>query len=85
MAINDAHHWRDSIRQARFFFVDAIAALPLLFVFLHIRGWTIMLALSVMIFFAILEKFKFTVPVFTRFVRSTLAGPTKYARPWWRE
>lgn len=78
-------HWRDSSRQARFFFVDAIAAVPLLFVLMHIRLWTFMIALSVMVFFAILEKFKFTVPVFFRFTRSYLAGPTKAARPWWRE
>ncbi|MBT4963099.1 MAG: phosphoesterase [Francisellaceae bacterium] len=83
--VNDNSHWRDSSRQARFFIVDALAAVPLLFVFLHIRLWTVMIALSIMVFFSILEKFQFTVPVFFRFVRSFLAGPVKASRPWWRE
>lgn len=78
-------HWRDSARTPRFFFVDALAALPLILVLLHIRLWTFMLALAVMAFFMILEHFKFTVPVFFFWLKATLAGPLRIASPWWRE
>ena len=76
-------HWRDSSRRARFFIMDAYAAFPLLFFLLHIRLWTFIACLAAMCFFAILERFGFTLPVFKRFARSYLAGPVRYARPWW--
>ena len=83
--INDDRHWRDSARPARFFFVDAAAAFPFLIMFLHLKLWTFLLVIILMIFFAILERFKFTIPVFFRWLKSSIAGPLKMARPWWRE
>lgn len=77
--------WRDSARDARFFFVDANAAFPLVLFLLHIRWWTFLLAIVSILFFAILERFKFTVPIFFRWARSTIAGPIRVARPSWRE
>ncbi len=82
---SDDTHWRDSARQARFFFVDAYAAFPILIMFLHIKLWTLLITIGFIIFFAILERFKFTIPVFARWLKSTIAGPLKIARPWWRE
>jgi len=77
--------WRDSARDPRFFIVDANAAFPLVLFLLHIRLWTFLLAIASIIFFGILERFKFTVPIFFRWVRSTIAGPIRVARPTWRE
>lgn len=76
-------HWRDSSRRPRFFMIDAYATFPLLIFFLHIKLWTFTLCLIVTIFFFILERFGFTLPIFKRFIRSYLAGPIRYARPWW--
>lgn len=84
MAILESTHWRDAARTPRFFFMDAFAAFPLLLFLLHIRLWTFLLALGFIAFFAILERFKFTLPVFFRFVRSFLAGPLRMAKPWWK-
>lgn len=85
MAATDASaHWRDSARNARFFIVDAYAAFPLVLVLVHMRLWTFMTAIIVMAFFMVLERFKFTVPVFIRWTKSTLAGPIKQADTWWR-
>ena len=78
-------HWRDAARTPRFFMVDAFAAFPLVFMLLHLKFWTFMLAVVAIIFFAILERFKFTLPVFKRWLRSTLAGPIRYSYPWWRQ
>ena len=85
MAVAPAAYWRDSARQPRFFMVDAMAAIPLVLFLLHIRMWTLYISVATMIFFSILERFNFTVPVFMRFVRSFLAGPIRVAKPVWRE
>ncbi len=77
--------WRDSARRPRFFVVDAYAALPMVLFFVHIRWWTFITAILVMIFFGILERFNFTVPIFLRWLRSTLAGRVRIARPSWRQ
>ncbi len=76
-------HWRDSARPARFFLIDARAAFPVLFCLLHLRIWTIILALTITAFFAILNRYGFTISVFGRWLRSTLAGKRKMATPWW--
>ena len=77
--------WRDSARSARFFIVDYRAAFPLLLFLLHIRLWTFCLALAAMFALYGLERYGYTVPVFLRLVRCWLAGPRKFARPWWRK
>ena len=78
-------HWRDSARPARFFMIDARSALPCLLFLMHIRWWTLWFFLGVTVFFAILERFGYTMTVFGRIIRSVLAGPRKLCRPWWRE
>lgn len=77
-------YWRDSARTPRFFFVDAYAALPLVLLLLHIRWWTFGLAVSATLFFGLLERFGFTIPVFMRWLRVFIGGQYKFARPWWR-
>jgi intracellular multiplication protein IcmT len=85
MAFDANTHWRDSARPARFFFVDARAAFPLLLFVLHMRLWTFLVAIVTMVFFALLEKYGFTVVVFGRWLRNFMAGPTKSAHPWWKQ
>ena len=77
-------HWRDSARTPRFFIMDAYAFFPILFFMLHIRLWTFLLSLGFMAFFILLERFKFTIPVFARWVRASIAGPLRVAKPWSR-
>lgn len=85
MAFSSANtHWRDSARNPRFFLIDARAAFPFLLFLLHIRLWSFIVAAVAMSFFALLERYGFTVNVFLRWVRSTLAGPHKTAIPWWK-
>ena len=78
-----ATHWRDSARNPRFYIIDAYACFPFLLLFLHIRKWTFLLALLSTIFFILLERFGFTVPVFLRWIRATLVGKYRSAIPWW--
>lgn len=78
-------HWRDTARATRFFIIDYRAAFPLLLFLLHIRIWTLVVAVIVTIFLATLARYGFTVVVFKRWLRSMLAGPRKVATPWWKE
>lgn len=85
MPILESTHWRDAARIPRFYFMDAFSAFPLLLFLLHIHWWTFITAILFMAFFIILERFKFTLPVFFRWLRSTLAGQLRTAKPWFRE
>ena len=77
-------HWRDSARPVKFWIVDFRATFPLLIFLLHIRLWTFLFAIVAIIFFAMLERFGFTVAVFGRWLRAYIAGPRKIAQPWWK-
>jgi intracellular multiplication protein IcmT len=79
----DGAHWRDSARPARFFFIDAKAAFPAIVFLIHIRMWTFIIAMIVMTFFTVLNRYGYSVDVFFRIFKSILAGPRKMAIPWW--
>lgn len=76
-------HWRDSARSPRFFMIDARATFAILLFLVDIQVWTGILVIVNSIFFAILERYGFTVPVFFRWIRGFFAGPIKISRPWW--
>jgi len=75
--------WRDSSREAKFFFLDAQAVFPFVLFLLHIKWWTFFVALFAAAFFTIIRHFGFSVIVFARWVRSFFAGHRKMSRPWW--
>ncbi len=85
MAILESTHWRDAARNPRFYFMDAFAAFPILFFLMHISLWSFIVSVLCISFFVMLERFKFTIPVFSRWLKATLAGPLRIAKPWWRE
>lgn len=76
-------HWRDSARRAKFFFIDAEAAVPLILFLVHIRVWTFITASIIMFFFAVLSHYGCSVGMFFRILRAKFAGPRKMAIPWW--
>lgn len=76
-------YWRDSARSPRFFGIDAMATFPLLLFLLHIRWWSFGVALVATVFFAMLERYGFRLPVFLRWFRNLLAGKRKSAQAWY--
>lgn len=76
-------HWRDSARSPMLYFVDARAVFPIALCLLHLRVWTISLALAVTIFLTVLNYYGFSVAVFGRWLRTLLGGRRKSAIPWW--
>ena len=76
-------HWRDSARSARFFLVDERAAFPVFLFLVHIQVWTAVIVIISAVFFGIIEHFGFTVPVFFRWLLTSIAGDIKLSKPWW--
>lgn len=79
----DEAHWRDSARSVRFFIWDGKTAFPMLLFLLHIQWWTLIVAVIAMLFFTILNRYGFSIEVFWRWFRTTIAGQRKIAIPWW--
>jgi len=78
-------HWRDSARPVKFFMLDGKACFPLLLFIMHIRLWTLIVAIIAMLFFGILNHYGFSVTVFTRWLRNFAAGTRRLATPWWMD
>ncbi len=78
-------NWRDAARPAKFFGIDAKAAMPLLLFLLHMRLWTLLMTIGFTFFFGILSHFGFTFRVFIVRFRCFLAGRHKLAKPWWNQ
>lgn len=76
-------HWRDSARRVRFFIWDGQAVFPLVLFLVHIKLWTLIVALSTMMFFTVLNRYGFRPIVFLRWLRSFVAGGRKMSQPWW--
>ena len=58
----------------RFFFMDAKAAFPRILFLLHMTLVTFLIAIGFVIFFSVLERFKFTVPIFFALGEITIVG-----------
>lgn len=83
MKTNVQAHWRDSARPVKFFIWDGKAVFPILLFFLHMKLWTLIVALLAVSFFTIINRYGFTPMVFLRWLRATVAGPRKMSIPWW--
>ncbi|GAB5387236.1 MAG: hypothetical protein Alpg2KO_02040 [Alphaproteobacteria bacterium] len=66
--------WRETMRPARFFIVDARAAVLIGVCMLHFRTWTVMLTLIGMVVLVLLERKGLTVPAAFRAIRAFIAG-----------
>lgn len=75
--------WRDSARSPKLWIFDARASFPLLLMSFHITWGTFAFAILATMFFTMLNKYGFSLPVFYRYVKSNLAGPRKLSQPRW--
>ncbi len=73
-------HWRNSMKSARFFALDARAVFPFLLVFLHVRGWTLMLAFFCTILFWVAERIGLKFDSALRAARAWFVAPYRPAR-----
>lgn len=77
-------HWRNTMKPVRFFNFDARAGLVLLLVILHVRLWTLTLAIVVNVTFYLLERKGLTFSAALRAFRVWLIGPYRPAFIWTR-
>ncbi len=73
-------HWRNTMRPARFFALDARAAIPFTFLLVYFRPITLFLCVVSTVIFIALEKRGLTFPSALRSFRSWLIGQK---RPAW--
>lgn len=72
-------HWRNSMKSARFFALDARAAFPFLLVLLHVRLWTIALAFICTVIFWLAERLGLRFDAALRAVRAWFVAPYRPA------
>jgi len=77
--------WRESGRSVRFIIFDGRSSAALLIYIVHWSWITFYIAASVLAFFAIIERFNYTLPVARRKAMVLLLGKMRRARPWWRQ
>ena len=75
--------WRDTGLAPQFLGVDAFAAIPFVIFIVHMRGWTLMLALFSTAMFWVLSRFGYTVPRLWNLLLAKVTGVRVVARPWW--
>lgn len=83
-------HWRNTQKPARFFVLDARAFIAFMVFMVHARTWTLVIAIVVMIFFWILERYGLTFDASLRAIRCWFFGKkrpanARYARRRWTE
>ena len=78
------YHWRNAMRPARFFGVDARASGSLFFLLLHMRLWTLGIVIFTMVLFYMLERKGLTFNAALRSFRSWLFGKKRPALLWVR-
>lgn len=74
-------HWRDTHKPARFFFLDARAGIPLLATLLHVKPWTVTVAVLVIGLFWYLERVGLDIASASRALRCYFAGDVRPASP----
>lgn len=74
-----AWHWRNTMRSPRFFTLDARAAFPFLFLLIHFRIWTLVVAICITAVFYWAERHGFSYEVAVRRVRSFVVGKQRFA------
>ena len=72
-------HWRNTQKPARFWFMDARGAVFLLLFLVHMRIWTLVLAILSMIVFYVLERAGLTFEAALRAIRSYILGRNRPA------
>jgi intracellular multiplication protein IcmT len=77
--MSDDWHWRNSMRSARFFAFDSRAAVPILLVLVHIRLWTLILAVITTVAFWMAERAGYGFEPVLRRLRCLIIGPKRPA------
>jgi len=73
-------HWRNTQKPVRFFMLDARAFLAVLLFLLHMRMWTFVMAIVIMVLFMIFERRGLTFAASLRALRCWILGERRPAQ-----
>ena len=76
------YHWRNSMKVVRFFRFDARAVILWVVVLVHMRYWTVGMAILITIIFWLLERKGLSLPAALRAFRVWVLGPRRPALNW---
>lgn len=76
-------NWQDTGRETKLWVMNSTTSFPVLLFLVNISWTTFFVVLGTMAVFFVLDYYGFKPKVFLRYVRSTLAGGLKSARPWY--
>jgi intracellular multiplication protein IcmT len=77
--------WRNTMLPVRVYVVDARVLIPVMVVLVHIRVWTLYVALGGIAVFTALEWLGLTFPAAVRTVRRWIVGSRRAAIPAWKK
>jgi len=84
MSNRGSFYWRKTSGRPNFLWMfDYLTVGFVLLFILHMRSWTFWLAIGAMVFFSILAKFGFTIPLLLRRLGFVIGGRSRPARGWW--
>ncbi|MEC7031014.1 MAG: IcmT/TraK family protein [Pseudomonadota bacterium] len=78
-----AGNWQDTGRETKLWIMNSTTSFPVLLFLINISLTTLFIVIATMVVFGVLDYYGFKPMVFLRFMRSTLAGGIKSARPWY--
>ncbi len=79
------YHWRNSMKPARFFMLDARVAIFLMLFIIHMRMWTFLTFIAVCLLFWFLERRGLSFQAAIRSFRTWLLGKRRPAWLWTRK
>ncbi len=78
-------HWRNTMRPARFFSLDARAAIPFFVLLFYFRIITLVMTIIITVIFSLLERKGLTFPAALRSFRCWLTGQRRPGWYWMRK
>lgn len=73
-------YWRETHKQPRFFFFDGRLVFLILLVIMHLRTWTVLLAVAMMVVLFFFERKGVSADSILRFLRASIVGQRRTAR-----
>jgi intracellular multiplication protein IcmT len=77
--------WRNTMLPVRIYVADARVLIPMLVMLVHVRLWTLYVAISGIVVFAVLEWLGLTFPAAMRTLRRWIVGSRRAAIPAWKK
>lgn len=76
-------NWQNTGREPKLWIMNSTTSFPIMLLMINFSWNTFFLVIFTIAVFFLLDYYGFNLKVFCRFLRSSLAGKRKIAKPWW--